>query len=145
MNELIFRSLDEHKRSLAAREYSSEELTRAYLERIEEKEPSINSFVSLCQDRAIDAAKESDERRRNGAPLSALDGIPYAAKDNIAVSGLPLRCGSRILEGYISPFDATVISRLSANGCILLGKTNLDEFAMGTDTETSASGRTKNP
>ena len=145
MNELIFRSLDEHKRALAAREYSSEELTRAYLERIEEKEPSINSFVSLCQDRAIDAAKESDERRRNGAPLSALDGIPYAAKDNIAVSGLPLRCGSRILEGYVSPFDATVISRLKSSGCILLGKTNLDEFAMGTDTETSASGRTKNP
>ena len=145
MNELIFRSLDEHKRALAAREYSSEELTRAYLERIEEKEPSINSFVSLCHESAIDAAKESDERRRNGTPLSSLDGIPYAAKDNIAVSGLPLRCGSRILEGYISPFDATVISRLSASGCILLGKTNLDEFAMGTDTETSASGRTKNP
>ena len=145
MNELIFRSLDEHKRALAAREYSSEELTRAYLERIEEKEPSINSFVSLCQDRAIDAAKESDERRRNGAPLSALDGIPYAANDNIAVSGLPLRCGSRILEGYVSPFDATVISRLKSSGCVLLGKTNLDEFAMGTDTETSASGRTKNP
>ncbi len=145
MNDLIFRSLDEHKRSLEAFEYSSEELTRAYLERIDEKEPSINAYVSVCHDRAIAAAKASDERRRKGEALSALDGIPYAAKDNIAVAGLPLRCGSHILDGYISPFDATVISRLGESGCVLLGKTNLDEFAMGTDTETSANGRTKNP
>ena len=145
MNELIFHSLDEHKRALEAKEYSAEELTQAYIERIREKEPIINAYIGLCEENALKAARESDERRRCGSALSSLDGIPYAAKDNIAVSGMALSCGSRILSGYISPFDATVVSRLKASGCVLLGKANLDEFAMGTDTETSAHGRTKNP
>lgn len=145
MQELVYRSLSEHQHSLNLREYSALELTRAFFERIVEFEHKINAYVSVCPEQALKEAAESDERRRRGELRSSLDGIPYAAKDNIAVKGMPLCCGSRILQGYISPFDATVIKTLRERGCILLGKTNLDEFAMGTDTETSAHGRTRNP
>ena len=145
MKDIVFRSLSEHKHSLKAREYSSAELTRVFLERIVQCDHTINAYVSVCPEEAMKEAEASDVRRRNNEELSALDGIPYAVKDNIAVKGMPLSCGSKILNGYISPFDATAVRQLRESGCVLLGKTNLDEFAMGTDTETSAYGRTKNP
>ena len=92
--EFLARSLSEHRDALDRREYSSRELTEAYLEQIEEKNEEINAFVSVCAERALAEADEADARRRTGEVRSFLDGIPYAAKDNISVSGLMLSCGS---------------------------------------------------
>lgn len=143
--EFLARSLSEHRDALDRREYSSRELTEAYLEQIEEKNEEINAFVSVCAERALAEADEADARRRTGEVRSFLDGIPYAAKDNISVSGLTLSCGSKMLRDYVAVYDASVISLLAKKGAVLLGKTNLDEFAMGTGTESSCFGRTKNP
>lgn len=145
MNEIITHSLARHIQALKEKQYSAEELTRALLDQIGAEDPKINSFITVDHDRAIKAAKESDERRASGIALSALDGIPYAAKDNISTCGLATTCGSRILKGYVPPYNATVIDRLTSSGAVLLGKTNMDEFAMGVSTETSCFGATLNP
>lgn len=137
------RSLAEHIASLDKKDYSSLELTEAYLENI--KNDNCNVFITVNGERALELAKEADRRRAAGAALSALDGIPYAAKDNISTKGLRTTCASRMLANYVAPYNATVIDRLSARGCILLGKVNLDEFAMGVSTETSYFGTTLNP
>lgn len=144
MKDIINLTVREHLLALAKREYSSEELTRAYLERIEETK-HINSFVTLDCEGALKKAKESDARRALGRPLSELDGIPYGAKDNIVTRGIRTTCSSRMLENYVPSYDATVIERLASKGAVLLGKTNLDEFAMGVSTETSLFGVTLNP
>lgn len=142
MKELLSRNVTGHAAALEAGEYSSVELTRAFLDNID---PDINAYISVAADSALKQAADSDARRRAGEIRGALDGIPYAAKDNIAVRGVRLTCGSRMLENYISPYDATVIERLASDGAVLLGKTNLDEFAMGTGNESSYFGRVKNP
>ena len=142
---IIEKSLDELSALLEKKEISSGELTRAYLERIEKLNPSINAFVTINADEALKAAQESDERRKNGAPLSPYDGIPIAVKDNINTKGVRTTCSSRMLENYIPPFDAAAFENISAKGFILTGKTNMDEFAMGSTTETSYFGATKNP
>jgi len=139
------KSLDELSVLLEKKEISSAELTRAYLERIEKLNPSINAFVTVNGDRALEAARESDSRRKNGMPLSPYDGIPIAVKDNINTKGVRTTCSSRILENYIPPFDAAAFENISTKGFILIGKTNMDEFAMGSTTETSYFGATKNP
>ena len=144
MNNILPLSLADHIRNLASKQYSAEELTRACLERIEETK-HLNCFITLDAEQALIKAKQSDARRKEGAPLSELDGIPYAAKDNICAKGLPTTCSSNILKNYISPYDATVIRRLKSKGAVLLGKTNLDEFAMGDRTETSIFGPKLNP
>lgn len=144
MKDITLRSLSEHISSLEKKDYSSRELTLAYLNEIDTKR-EINAYITVCAENALASADMADRRIRSGERLSELDGIPYAAKDNISVRGLRLTCGSGMLENYISPYDATVISALKAKGAVLLGKTNLDEFAMGTGTESSYFGRTKNP
>ncbi|MCL1912223.1 MAG: amidase family protein, partial [Leptospirales bacterium] len=138
------KSLDELSALLEKKEISSGELTRAYLERIEKLNPSINAFVTVNADKALKAAQESDERRKNGSLLSPYDGIPIAVKDNINTKGVRTTCSSRMLENYIPPFDAAAFENISAKGFILIGKTNMDEFAMGSTTETSYFGATKN-
>ncbi|MBE6593035.1 MAG: Asp-tRNA(Asn)/Glu-tRNA(Gln) amidotransferase subunit GatA [Ruminococcaceae bacterium] len=143
--DILNRTLLEHAKALETREYSSRELTEAYLGQIEEKNKDINAFVTVCAERAIAEAECSDARRRAGQARSLLDGIPCAAKDNISVAGLRLTCGSKMLKDHSAVYDATVIARLSECGAVLLGKTNMDEFAMGTGTESSCFGRTKNP
>ena len=145
MSEILKRSISEHADSLAKGEYSSLELTRAFLERIDSTNPELNAYITVAHESALKEARESDERRARGDARGTLDGIPYAAKDNIAVRGLRLSCASRMLENYISPYDASVVSILRDAGAVLLGKTNLDEFAMGTGTESSYFGRAKNP
>lgn len=145
MSEITKRSLLSHAKALDAREYSAEELVREYLDNISARDGEINSYVSVCADRATEAARASDRRRAQNASLGALDGIPFAAKDNISVRGLPLTCASKMLSDYVAPYDATVISLLEESGAVLLGKTNLDEFAMGTGSESSCFGRVKNP
>ena len=142
MKEVLKRSITQHAAALEAGEYSSLELTRAFLENID---PDINAYITVSSELALKQAAESDERRKEGRALGLLDGIPYAAKDNIAVRGLRLTCGSKMLENYVSPYDATVIERLTSKGAVLLGKANLDEFAMGTGNESSYFGGVKNP
>ena len=139
------KNLSELSVSLEKKEISSIELTRACLERIERLNPSMNAFITVTGDEALKAAKKSDERRKNGAPLSLYDGIPIAVKDNINTKGVRTTCASRMLENYIPPFDAAAFENISAKGFILIGKTNMDEFAMGSTTELSYFGATKNP
>jgi len=115
------------------------------LARAEEVDAQLHCFLQLRAEAARQEAAASDTRRAQGALLSPLDGIPVALKDNIVQAGEPAGCASRILEGYHSPFDATVVERLRAAGAVILGRTNMDEFAMGSSTENSAQGPTRNP
>ena len=130
---------------LARGEISSVELTRAHLDQIAALNPTLNAFLHVDAEGALAAAERIDARRRAGEDLPPLAGIPIAVKDNFCTMGLPTTCGSRILEGWVPPYDATVVTRLKAAGIVILGKTNMDEFAMGSSTETSAFGPSRNP
>ena len=120
------------------KESSAEEVTAHYLETIGKSK--INGYITVS-DKALEQAKRIDSEGHNG-PLA---GVPIAIKDNISVAGLPNSCGSKILEGYVPPFNAHVIEKLLEAGAVILGKTNMDEFAMGSSTETSYYGPTANP
>jgi len=129
---------------LRKKELSSVELTKAALARIDAAEPKVHAFVTVDPEGALKAAAEADARRAKGEAGTLL-GIPIAMKDNLSTKGLRTTCSSRMLEPYVPPFDATVVSSLRAAGAVILGKTNLDEFAMGSSTENSAFGPTRNP
>jgi aspartyl-tRNA(Asn)/glutamyl-tRNA(Gln) amidotransferase subunit A len=126
-------------------ETSSVEITQAHLDRIASVDPAVHAFLHVDADGALAAAREADARRAGGQPASPLDGVPVAVKDVLTTRGMPTTCGSRILRGWIPPYDATVVVRLRAAGLPILGKTNMDEFAMGSSTEHSAYGPTRNP
>jgi aspartyl-tRNA(Asn)/glutamyl-tRNA(Gln) amidotransferase subunit A len=129
---------------LASGESSSVELTKAALKRIESAEPKVRAFVTVDAEGALKAAEAADARRKNGEKTPLL-GLPLAVKDNISTKGLRTTCSSKMLEPYVPPFDATVVTKLREAGAVILGKTNLDEFAMGSSTENSAFGPTHNP
>mgnify|MGYP003108653195 FL=1 len=130
---------------LAAGEISSVALTQACLDRIESVDPGVKAFLSVDREDALSQARASDERRAAGQPLGPLDGIPIALKDIVAVTGQPLTCASKMLENFVSPYDATAVHKLKEAGAVLFGRLNMDEFAMGSSTENSAFGRTSNP
>ncbi len=133
------------KRGLKNKEYSASELTREFLAQIKKRESDIHAFLTVTEEAALAQAKKLDEKIAAGEGLGELEGIPCAIKDIILVEGEKCTAGSKILENYIAPYDATVIKKLKKAGAIILGKTNMDEFAMGSSTENSAFGVTKNP
>jgi aspartyl-tRNA(Asn)/glutamyl-tRNA(Gln) amidotransferase subunit A len=131
--------------AMAAREVSAVDVTQAHLDRIAAVDAAVHAFLYVDVDGALAAAREVDDRRVAGEDLGPLAGVPLALKDVFVTKGIPTTCGSRILEGWIPPYDATVTQRLRQAGIVILGKTNMDEFAMGSSTENSAYGPTHNP
>ena len=137
-------TLAEIARGLADKKFSSEELTKTLLARISQLDPQLNSFISLTEDLALQQAKAADARRANGES-GALLGAPIAHKDLFCTQGIRTSCGSKMLDNFKAPYDATVVAKLAAAGTVTLGKTNMDEFAMGSGNETSYYGAAKNP
>ncbi|MFA6428919.1 MAG: Asp-tRNA(Asn)/Glu-tRNA(Gln) amidotransferase subunit GatA [Patescibacteria group bacterium] len=125
--------------------FSSQDLTQAYLDAVNGRNPSLNAYLTIFNEEAIEQAHASDARRREGKTLGVLDGVPIAIKDNILIQGERCTAGSKILDKYVATNDATVITRLKDAGVVFLGKTNMDEFAMGSSTEHSAFGVTQHP
>ncbi|WP_455913889.1 Asp-tRNA(Asn)/Glu-tRNA(Gln) amidotransferase subunit GatA [Pseudomonas syringae] len=137
-------TLAEIARGLADKKFSSEELTRTLLARIAQLDPQINSFITVTEDLAITQAQAADARRAAGE-TSALLGAPLAHKDLFCTKGVRTSCASKMLDNFKAPYDATVVARLAAAGTVTLGKTNMDEFAMGSANESSHYGAVKNP
>ena len=130
---------------LVTKERSAEEIAREYLERLTQLEPQLKSFITVTEELALQQARAVDARIRAGEEIGPLAGIPLAVKDNLCTQGIRTTCASRMLEGFIPPYESTVTARLAAAGMVTVGKTNLDEFAMGSSTENSAFQRTANP
>ena len=144
MNQLWQLTLHEAHQRLVRREISSLELTRAYLERIHQVEDRVKSFVTVTEEVALEQAERADRRivAGEGGPLT---GIPVQIKDLMCTRGIPTTCSSRMLQNYVPVYDATVVARLFDQGAVLLGKGNMDEFAMGSSCENSAFFPTHNP
>jgi len=130
---------------LSSRKVSSEELTRAYLARVQRLDPQIKSYVTVSEELALDQARDADQRIKMGEGLTPLTGIPYSAKDSISTRGIPTTCSSKILENYKPFYDSTAIKKLKSTNAVLLGKNNMDEFGMGSSTENSGFFTTRNP
>ena len=143
--DLTRRSAADLASAIASGDVSSVEVTQAHLARIEAVDGGVHAFLHVDAEGALAAARAVDRRRAAGEPLSPLAGVPVAVKDIVTTMGLPTTAGSRMLQGWRPPYDATLVTRLKAAGLVILGKTNMDEFAMGSSTEHSAYGATHNP
>jgi aspartyl-tRNA(Asn)/glutamyl-tRNA(Gln) amidotransferase subunit A len=138
-------TMAELSRQMAAGTVSSEEVTRAFIERARAVEPKVKAFLHRDEEDALEQARAADVRRAKGYGRGPLDGVPIGIKDVLAVKDQPLTCASKMLEKFVSPYDATVIGRLREAGAVLWGRLNMDEFAMGSSTENSAYQKTANP
>jgi aspartyl-tRNA(Asn)/glutamyl-tRNA(Gln) amidotransferase subunit A len=138
-------SIQQAHELLSKREISSAELTLAHLERIRRVDPQVKSYVTVSEDPALEQARAADRRIQAGEDVTPLTGIPYSAKDSISTRDVQTTCSSKILENYRPFYDSTAIRKLKATGAVLLGKTNMDEFGMGSSTENSAFFTTRNP
>ncbi|HFQ14014.1 MAG TPA: Asp-tRNA(Asn)/Glu-tRNA(Gln) amidotransferase GatCAB subunit A, partial [Gammaproteobacteria bacterium] len=138
------KTIAELARGLREGEYSSEELTRHFLERIKKLDETVNSFITVSEERALAQARQADARIAAGE-AGPLTGIPLAQKDIFCTDGVKTSCGSKMLDNFIAPYDATSVAQLDAAGSVMLGKTNMDEFAMGSSNETSYYGPVRNP
>src|SRR5438132_3980086 len=127
------------------KEATPTQAARAYLDRITALDPKIKAYMTVTADRALAQAAAADARFQSGRPLGLLDGIPLAIKDVLCTRGIRTTCSSRILENFVPPYDATVVAKLLDAGAVILGKLNMDEFAMGSSTENSAFFTTRNP
>lgn len=135
----------EFREKLKRGELSAKQLIEKQIERISEVDSSINAFLKVTSEIALKQAIKIDNLVASGEQLPPLAGVPVAIKDNLCTKGIPTTCSSKMLENFIPPYESTVTERLWNAGAVLLGKTNLDEFAMGSSTETSAFGATSNP
>lgn len=144
MSDLIRKTAAQLASGLASGEFSSVEVTQAHLDRIASVDGDVHAFLHVS-DRALEVAADIDRRRAAGETLSPVAGVPLAIKDVLVTTDMPSTSGSKILEGFMSPYDATVVARARVAGLVPLGKTNMDEFAMGSSTEHSAYGPTHNP
>jgi aspartyl-tRNA(Asn)/glutamyl-tRNA(Gln) amidotransferase subunit A len=138
------RTLADIARGLEKKEFSSVEITENYLQRIKQFDPEINSFITTTEDQALAQAKQADKKRAESS-ATLLSGVPIAHKDIFCTEGVKTSCASKMLDNFISPYNATVIEKCESAGLIMLGKTNMDEFAMGSSNETSYYGPVKNP
>ena len=145
MSELIFKSASELADLVSSGEVSSVEITQAHLDRIAAVDGDVNAFLHIDTEGALATAAEVDAKRAAGEAQSVLAGVPLGLKDVLTAKGLPTTAGSKILEGWRPPYDSTVVSKLREAGVVIVGKTNMDEFAMGSSTEHSAYGPTHNP
>jgi aspartyl/glutamyl-tRNA(Asn/Gln) amidotransferase, A subunit len=135
----------EIKKGIEEGKFTSEEIVKMLFERIKEVDPKVEAYITLCEEEAIKSAKIVDEKVKKGEKLGKFAGVPIAIKDNICTDGVKTTCASKILEDFIPPYDATVIKKLKEEDAIIIGKVNMDEFAMGSSTENSAFLKTKNP
>ncbi|GAA5011162.1 Asp-tRNA(Asn)/Glu-tRNA(Gln) amidotransferase subunit GatA [Kitasatospora paranensis] len=145
MTELITYTAAETAAAISAGEVSAVEVAQAHLDRIDAVDKKVNAFLHVDTEGALKAARAVDDKRARGEELGPLAGVPLALKDVFTTRGIPTTCGSKILEGWLPPYDATLTTRLKDAGVVILGKTNMDEFAMGSSTENSAYGPTGNP
>lgn len=125
--------------------FTSEEIVKFYIKKIKEEDGDINAYLTICEEKALKEAKIVDEKIAKGEKVGILAGVPIAIKDNICTDGIRTTCASRMLEDFMPPYNATVVEKLKASDAIIIGKTNMDEFAMGSSTENSAFKVTKNP
>ncbi|MFA6669484.1 MAG: Asp-tRNA(Asn)/Glu-tRNA(Gln) amidotransferase subunit GatA [Bacillota bacterium] len=140
-----YMTVSELAQRIKKREVSAEETTRSFIERIEELDEKVGAYITVEKDRALKTARDIDKKLKQGCELSPLAGIPMALKDNICTENIRTTCASKTLEDFVPPYSADVYERLEKAGCITLGKTNMDEFAMGSSTESSAFKVTRNP
>ena len=138
-------TVHELKEKLENKELTITDITKAYIDRINEKEPEVEAFVTTLCDEALKQAEEIQAKRESGEITGDLSGIPIGIKDNICTKGIKTTCSSKMLENFISPYDATVMKKINTENLINLGKLNMDEFAMGSSTESSHFKKTKNP
>ena len=143
--ELYKKTIHELSDMLKAKEVSSVEITKSVLDRIEKVDDKVEGYITVTGDKALESAKFVDEKIKKGEAISDIAGIPMAVKDNICTEGTLTTCASKMLSNFVPPYDATVVKKLKQNDTVILGKVNMDEFAMGSSTENSYFKKTKNP